>query len=49
MVKRSLKSVKSVKSKGNWMPKMFKSVKPNCMEDVEGVSCWFKKWKVLGN
>ena len=31
------------------MPKKFKSVKPNCMEDVEGVSCWFKKWKVLGN
>ena len=22
-----------------------KGVKPNCMEDVEGVSCWFKKWK----
>ena len=29
------------------MPKKFKSVKPNCMEDVEGVSCWFKKWKVI--
>ena len=27
------------------MPKTFKSVKPNCMEDVEGVSCWFEKWK----
>ena len=31
------------------MPKKFKSVKPNCMEDVEGVSGGFKKWKVLGN
>ena len=27
------------------MPKKFKGVKSNCMEDVEGVSCWFKKWK----
>ena len=27
------------------MPKKFKSVKPNCKEDVEGVGCWFKKWK----
>ena len=27
------------------MPKKFTGVKPNCMEDVEGVSCWFKKWK----
>ena len=26
-----------------------KSVKPNCKGVMEGVSCWFKKWKVLGN
>ena len=39
MVNRSLKSAKSVNPNGNEMPKKFKSVKPNCMEDVEGVSC----------
>ena len=57
---RSVKSVKtrgnwkpkkceSVKPNSNWKPKKLKSVKPNCKGDVEGVSCWFKKWKVLGN
>ena len=45
----SLRSVRSVKPNGNWKPKKFKSVKPNCKGVVEGVSCWFKKWKVLGN
>ena len=30
-------------------PKKFKSVKPNCKGVVEGVGCWFKMWKVLGN
>ena len=45
----SLRSVRSVKLNGNWKPKKLKSVKPNCKGVVEGVSCWFKKWKVLGN
>ena len=26
-----------------------KCVKPNYKGVVEGVSCWVKKWKVLGN
>ena len=43
------KKCKSVKPNGNWKPKKLRSVKPNCKGDVEGVSCWFKKWKVLGN
>ena len=45
----SLRSVGSVKPNGNWKPKKLQSVKPNCKGDVEGVSCWFKNWKVLGN
>ena len=42
MVNKSLRSAKSVKPNGNWKPKKFKSVKPNCMEDVEGVKFKFK-------
>ena len=45
----SLRSVKVLNLNSNWKPKKLKSVKPNCKGEVEGVSCWFKKWKVLGN
>ena len=31
------------------MPKKFKSVIPNWMEDLEGVNCLLKKWKGVGN
>ena len=45
MINRNLRSAKGVKPNGNWKPKKFKSVKPNWMEDVEGVNCLLKKWK----
>ena len=45
MVIGSLRCAKSVKPNGNWKPKKFKSVTPNCIEDVEGVNCLLKKWK----
>ena len=38
-VNGSLRSVESVKPNGNWKPKKFGSVKPNCKGVVEGVSC----------
>ena len=38
-VNGSLRSVESVKPNGNWKPKKFESVKPNCKGVVKGVNC----------
>ena len=35
----SFRSVKSVKPNGNWKPKKFRSVKPNCMEGWKVLNC----------
>ena len=45
----SLRSVKSVKPKGNWKPKKFNCVEPNYRGVWKVLVVGFKKWKVLGN